>query len=120
MILDLFNWLHKGGQLITWIITITSIALWWFLLWLIRRFLINKKIRPIRVIALAYRAFMLIVAIFIFNVAIVPVVLVSFHGMALITLVICGVTSFVYLIRVKDEEQDDAITFTHNKSSFLD
>jgi hypothetical protein len=105
MIMDVFKWFHFYSPLPAWMLTIVAILLWWLLSWIIMKMVMSWRVRPARVVILAQRVIFLAGAIFIFNITLVPVVLIAFHGMALYTLLICALAAFLYFLRVNDQEK---------------
>jgi hypothetical protein len=103
--MDVFKWIHFYSPLPAWVVTIIAILLWWLLSWIIMKMAMSWEIRPARVVILAQRVIFLAGAIFIFNITLVPVVLIAFHGMALYTLLICALAAFLYFLRVNDKEK---------------
>lgn len=104
MIPTLFRFLSGGSPASAWGALTAALVLWWLLLWALFKVAGVTRARPVRVAAQARMALFLAGAIFLFNVAIVPVVLVAFHGVAGGCLLACAVATVVYLIQVDDRE----------------
>lgn len=104
MIPTLFRWMTGGSQIWLWTAVAGAMALWWVVLWSLTKLLRLESLRPPRVVAEARLALFLVGVIFVFNLALVPVVLVAFHGVAGICLLTCAAAAVVYLIRVDDRE----------------
>ena len=104
MVIHLFKWFHGYPILPGWALALIAILLWWVLLWILMKLVLSLKIRPARVVILAQSVIFLTGALLIFNIALVPVVLIAFHGMALYTLGICAFAALLYFIRVTDQE----------------
>jgi hypothetical protein len=103
MILTLSRWLSVSNGLSTWVTVVGIVSVWYVLLWGVGKLLIRHRIRPARVIILTRSALFLGGAIFVFNLAFVPVVLIAFHGVAAMCLGICMFAALLYLIRVNDQ-----------------
>lgn len=106
MIQILFRWLSGSGLIWTWGILLVAITLWWLLLRGIFRLLRLESMRPGRVVALGRLTLFLAGAIFMFDVALVPVVLVAFHGIAGLCLAICTAGAIVFMVRVNDQDPE--------------
>ena len=106
MMLDLFKWCNLVLPFPVWVLTLILIGLWWLIVWGLARLLIAQRVRPAAVIFSAQMVFFFVGAIFIFNVTMVPVVLIAFHGMAFHTLWLCAAAAILYVIKVTDKGGD--------------
>jgi len=102
---DIFKVVHLRLPFPVWVFTVLAILVWWLITWGIAKLLMNNRVRSGKVIYSAQMVIFLVGAIFIFNVTLVPVVLIAFHGMAFHALWICGVAAILYFIRVKQPKQ---------------
>ncbi len=101
---NLFKMFHIRLPFPVWIFTILAILLWWLITRGIAKLLRNSRVRSGKVIYSAQMVIFLVGAIFIFNVTLVPVVLIAFHGMAFHALWICGLSAILYFFRVKKDQ----------------
>lgn len=115
MFVNLFKWFSVMLPFPVWVLTILLILLWWGITWGIAKLCINGRVRSGKVIFSTQMVIFWVGAIFIFNVTLVPIVLIAFHGMALFALWICGITAILYFIRVSGK--DSGIEGSRRRSS---
>ncbi len=84
------------------------------------KIVLGLKIRPARVVILTQRVIFLAGAIFIFNITLVPVVLLAFHNMALYALLICIFAALLYFLRVNDKKEAEKGTYNNFSSKSSD
>ena len=101
----LSNWLSFNSYLPMWAIAIIAILLWWLLLWGFGRLLSNSKVRPERVIIQTRLILSWAGSLFLFNLLLVPVVLIAFHRIAWFILGACSFTAILYFIKVDDRDK---------------
>lgn len=106
MVSNLFKLFYLMLPFPVWVLTLILILVWWLITWGIAKLLINQRVRRPKVIYSAQMVLFLAGAIFVFNVTMVPVVLIAFHGMALWALWICSIAAVFYFLRVSGQEKD--------------
>lgn len=106
MVVNLFKLFYLTLPFPVWVLTLILILVWWLLTWGIAKLLIKQRVRPPKVIYSAQMVLFLAGAIFVFNVTMVPVVLIAFHGMALYALWICSIAAILYFFRVGGKDQE--------------
>lgn len=111
MVVNLFKLFYLMLPFPVWVLTLILILVWWLLTWGIAKLLIKQGVRRPKVIYSAQMVLFLAGAIFVFNITMVPVVLIAFHGMALWALWICSIAAVFYFFRVSGKDQE------HLKSS---
>ncbi|MBD3217024.1 MAG: hypothetical protein GF310_02020 [candidate division Zixibacteria bacterium] len=104
MFLNLFKFFHIRLPFPVWILTVVLILLWWLITRGLANLVIRARIRTGKVIESAQMVIFLVGAILIFNITLVPIVLIAFHGMAFYALWICGLSAILYFVRVKKEQ----------------
>lgn len=109
MVPILFRALTGVDDFWVYAILLALILLWWFLLRGVAALLRLRQRRPVRVVILTHWALFLVGGIFLFNLMLVPVVLVAFHGVAMICLLTCAFVAVVYLTQVDDRERPESI-----------
>ncbi len=109
MVPTLFRYLTGVGEAWTPALLIGLLVLWWIVLRGLAVLLRLRERRPARVVIFTHWALFLVGGIFLFNVMLVPVVLVAFHGVAVICLLICAGVAVVYLSKVEDRERPEPI-----------
>ncbi len=109
MVLNLFKMLNIKLPFPIWVFTVLAIVFWWFFTRGLASLLIKSRVRTASVIHQTQMVVFLVGAIFVFNTTLVPIVLVSFNGMAFHALWICGVSAILYFLRVdkKPERNSD-------------
>lgn len=105
MISTLFRMLTAGESYESFILLAIGILLWWFLVRYSSSLLMRRKDRPARVIKEAEVAIFLAGALFLFNLVLVPLVLVALGGLAPLILVVCVVVTICYLIKFTSGER---------------
>ena len=105
-LLILSDWLAGHGRWWVWGGLMLAILLWGLFLWGSAVMLIRSRIRPVRVVIQTRTVLFLTGVIFIFDLAVVPVVLVTFNGAALFCLGICACVALLYLLCVNDVTPD--------------
>lgn len=93
-----------NGRVPAYASAIGLILLWWGILEGLRHLLTSQRVRPSRVVILAQGVLFLAGTVFVFDILFAPAVLIAFHGMALLSLIICMIIAILYLIRVDDKE----------------
>ena len=111
MFINLNQWFHVSLPFPVWVFTLAAIVFWWLITWGIAKLLLYFRVRAGRVIYSAQMVTFLVGAIFVFNITLVPIVLIAFHGMAFYTLCICGIAALLYFLA------DNNTTTTMTKSS---
>lgn len=104
MIPTLSDWFYSYDNLPAWVLAGGLILFWWIVLKIAKKFLIYREIRPARVVILTEQVLFLAGNLFIFDVAFVPIVLAAFHGLALVSLLICVCAALLYLFSVSDKD----------------
>ena len=104
MFINLFKWLQIALPVPVWVLTFAAILLWWFITWGLAKILLNLRVRSGRVIYNTQMVLFLVGAILIFNLTLVPIVLVALNGMAFYALGLCGFFAVVYLIKVNERQ----------------
>ncbi|WP_124330183.1 hypothetical protein [Desulfonema ishimotonii] len=104
MILILSNLLRLNPFFPVWALALMLILLWWVILWGIGAFLKSTRVRSGRVIEQTRFVIWLTGTIFIYNLLMVPAVLVAFHGMAFWMLCFCFISAIVYFLKIDDKD----------------
>jgi Ca2+/Na+ antiporter len=104
--LTLFDWLQGNTGLWAWGVLLGMILLWGLCLQGVANVMSRNRIRPMRVIVQTRSILFMIGVIFLFDLAVVPVVLVYLNWAVPLCLGICIGIALLYFVCVNDQDQD--------------